>query len=439
MRLSLLATYAAGSIGTGLFSSTSSILLLFFMTDTLGIAAGIAGAVMFIPKFWDVVFDPVVGIVSDRTRSRWGRRQPFLFVGALLSALAFVGMFTVPDLPSPVESAWWVGILFFMGMSAYSIFAVPYAAMPAEMSDDAHQRTVIMSWRMVFVLLGTIAGAVAGPAIVAAAGGGRHGYGVMGVTLAFLIATVMLITAIGVRWMPSKPLSNINISFARQFRLAVTNRPYVVLVLAYVSMLMGVGGVAAAAPYYCVYVLGQGQDSVGIVFACLLLAGIAAMPAWVAVSRRIGKHRAYIAAALIYAATLVTLFSVSRATPLPLFYLACALMGIGFAGTQLFPFSMLTDVIEVDAVCSGMRREGTYTGLFIASEKAGLALGPLITGALLSSHGFVASISGMAVQPDSALQGIALAFSVIPALCVVVGVLILFAYRLPQPLREAPT
>jgi Na+/melibiose symporter-like transporter len=417
-------------VGTGLFSSVTGVLLLFFMTDTLGVAAATAGLVLFIPKFWDVVFDPLVGIASDRTHSRWGRRQPYLLVGGTLTALAFFALFSGPDLGSAQTRALWVGVIFFVGMSAYALFAVPYAAMPAEMSDDPNERTVIMSWRMGFVLLGTIAGAVAGPMMVQAGGGGREGYSTMGAALAVLIALAMLTTAFSASRFPIRPASAHAMPAREQLRLALANRPYFVLLLAYVLLLAGNGAMAAAAPYFCVHVLGGKPDSVGLVFGCLLLAAIAAMPLWVAAARRFGKPGCAIAAALVFGAALALMAVIDRNSPPQLFYALCAVAGVGFAGTQLLPFSMLTDVIERDAQRSGLRREGSFTGLFIAGEKAGLALGPLITAAVLSVSGFLPSADGAAVQPASALVGAALAFSIVPAAFVVAGAWVLRRYQL---------
>jgi GPH family glycoside/pentoside/hexuronide:cation symporter len=177
-------------------------------------------------------------------------------------------------------------------------------------------------------------------------------------------------------------------------------------------------------------VLGGKPDSVGLVFGCLLLAAIAAMPLWVAAARRFGKPGCAIAAALVFGVALALMAVIDRNSPPQLFYALCAVAGVGFAGTQLLPFSMLTDVIERDAQRSGLRREGSFTGLFIAGEKAGLALGPLITAAVLSVSGFVPSADGAAVQPASALVGAALAFSIVPAAFVVTGAWVLRRYQL---------
>lgn len=428
LRLKLL--YAAGSIGTGLFASVTGVLLLYYMTDTLGIAAAVAGLVLFVPKAWDVLFDPIVGMLSDRTTGRWGRRRPYLLAGALLSAIAFWALFSTPAFDTAAQRALFVGLVFFAGMSGYAIFAVPYAAMPAEMSDDTHERTAIMGFRMGFVLLGTLAGAVAGPMLVAGAGGGRGGYAVMALVLSGLIAVAMFITALGARSLPSRPVPLIHVPPREQLRLAMANRPYFVLLSAYVLVLVGNGAMAAAAPYFVVHVLKREPDAVGLVFASLLLAAVAAMPLWVATARRLGKRRTAMAAMALFGAALAAVAGSGSAGASMLPVCAfCALAGIGFAGTQLLPFSMLTDVTERDRLATGLHREGSYTGLFIAGEKAGLALGPLLTAALLGAGGFIASTDGAMVQPAGVGVAISLAFGALPAVLAAAGALVLRGYR----------
>lgn len=438
LRLKLL--YAAGSAGTGLYASVTGVLLLYHMTDTLGIAAAVAGLVLFVPKAWDVVFDPVVGLLSDRTTgrwARWGRRRPYLLAGAVLAALSFWAMFSSPSIESAAARAAWVGAWFFVGMSGYALFAVPYAAMPAEMSDDTHERTSIMSFRMSFVLLGTLAGAVAGPMVVAAAGGGRGGYAAMAALLAPLIALAMLTTALGAGRLPSRPAASAHVPLREQLRLALANRPYFVLLLAYVLVLTGNGAMAAAAPYFVVHVLKQPPDGVGAIFGSLLVAAVAAMPLWVALARRMGKRAAAMAAVAVFGAALAALAAAGDAVPAAARLALCALAGVGFAGSQLLPFSMLTDVIERDRVATGLPREASYTGLFIAGEKIGLAVGPLVTAMLLQASGFVAT-GGAAPQGGAVATGIAVAFGGVAAVLSAAAVAVLRAYRDAPPAQARP-
>jgi Na+/melibiose symporter-like transporter len=419
--------YALGSIGTGLFSSVTGVLLLFYVTDTLGVPPALAGLALFLPKAWDVLFDPLVGAASDRHTGPRGRRQPFLIVGAVLTPLAFVALFSLPPLESVNDRVMLVGALFFLSMSGYALFSVPYAAMPAEMSDDAHERTVIMSFRMGFVLLGTIIGAVMGPMLVSAAGGGHKGYGTMAIVMGVLISLAMLATAVSASRMPSKAASSHQVPLMKQLRGALTNGRYATLLAAYVLVLVGNGTMAAAAPYFVVNVLGRDAKDVGLIFGSLLIAAMLAMPLWVWAARHRGKWLPGILAMLIFGLALALMAVINQGLTPSLLYGLCAFAGVGFAGSQLLPFSILTDVIEQDRQATGLHRAGSFTGLFIAGEKAGLALGPLITGAALELSGFVASSQGAVAQSGHALTGIVWAFGAIPSVLTVAGGLTLWA------------
>ncbi len=148
IKLQSIVGYSVGSLGTGIYNSVPAVLLLYFMTDTLGIGAGLASLAIFLPKIWDVVTDPFMGWLSDNTRSKRGRRRPYLLVGAILMSVTFVFLFTVPDYETPFERFLYVLIVFTASATAYTVFAVPYITIPAEISDNHHERTKIMSWRM---------------------------------------------------------------------------------------------------------------------------------------------------------------------------------------------------------------------------------------------------------------------------------------------------
>jgi len=418
--------YGAGSLGTGLFSSVTGVLLLFYMTQTLGIAAAAAGLALFLPKAWDILFDPLVGAVSDRCSSRWGRRQPFLVVGALITAIGFGVLFSTPELQTPDQRLIFAGAAFFVAMTGYALFCVPYAAMPAEMSRDANERTSIMSFRMGFMLAGTMIGSVLGPTIISISGGGRDGYNAMALWLGALMGLAMLITAASAQRLPSQEVQTSPLTLRQQLSGVIAQRDYLVLLMAYVLVLIGNGTMAAAAPYFVVHVLGRESGEIGAVFASLLIAAILVMPMWVWAARRWGKRMTAVGSFAVFGSALL-LLSVLGAGLGPAGSLALfALAGVGFAGSQLLPFSLLTDVIEADRAKTGMHREGSYTGLFIAGEKAGLALGPLLTGVLLDWGGFVASASPEQAQTEGVSAFIALAFGALPGItCFLAAVVLL--------------
>jgi GPH family glycoside/pentoside/hexuronide:cation symporter len=174
LRRALCLAYGAGSIGAGIFSTIPGLLLLFYLTDTLAVPAGLAGLAILIPKLWDIVTDPIVGAWSDRTRTRWGRRRPFLLAGALLLPPCFMALFMAP-VGDPTVSFFWVLIAFCAAAGAFTLFQVPYATMPTEMTGDYHERTTLVAYRMAFLTVGILAGGALAPELIE--GGGRRGRG----------------------------------------------------------------------------------------------------------------------------------------------------------------------------------------------------------------------------------------------------------------------
>jgi glycoside/pentoside/hexuronide:cation symporter, GPH family len=134
------AGYATGSIATGVFSTVPGLLLLFFLTDVLGVGTGAAGAIVLAPKLWDVVVNPVVGVVSDRIAGRWGSRVPVLLAGSFVLPVGLAVLFAVPRM-SVTGTAVWVVVAYSVCATGYSLFQVPYAAVPAEVTDDYDERT----------------------------------------------------------------------------------------------------------------------------------------------------------------------------------------------------------------------------------------------------------------------------------------------------------
>jgi Na+/melibiose symporter-like transporter len=249
----------------------------------------------------------------------------------------------------------------------------------------------------------------------------------MAIVMGVLIALAMLATAVSASRMPSKAASSHQVPLMKQLRGALTNGRYATLLAAYVLVLVGNGTMAAAAPYFVVNVLGRDAKDVGLIFGSLLIAAMLAMPLWVWAARHRGKWLPGILAMLIFGLALALMAVINQGLTPSLLYGLCAFAGVGFAGSQLLPFSILTDVIEQDRQATGLHRAGSFTGLFIAGEKAGLALGPLITGAALELSGFVASSQGAVAQSGHALTGIVWAFGAIPSVLTVAGGLTLWA------------
>jgi Na+/melibiose symporter-like transporter len=419
--------YATGSLATGAFGTVPGLLLLPYLTDTLGIAAGLAGTLVLLPKAWDVVVNPIAGRLSDRTRTAWGARRPYLLGGGLslafLFALIFAGLF------EGAAGAAWVCVTFVLTATAFAFFQVPYVAMPAEMTEAYDERTRMMTWRV--ALLATailISGAVA-PMVVKAGGGGIPGYRAMGIFVATLIALGALGAFFGTRNAPKGRVQESEPTLRAQLAVAARNKPFRVLVACFVVQAAGVATMLAGVKYFAEHVL-HDENATTYLFVCVVSPALLVMPLWRRFGERAGKLRGYVVASLMITVTTLLLV-LSGVLPAPAVYGLVALLGVGYAGQQLFSLAMLPDCIAYDAIRTGKRQAGVFTGLWTAGETFGLALGPQIFGWILSAFGYVSSTTGNSLpQTSHAELGVLLGFTVVPGVIVGLALLFMRAYDL---------
>lgn len=420
--------YGMGSMGTGIFVTIPGLLLLTFLVRQLAVPAAVAGLVILVPRLWDVVTDPLAGSLSDRTRTRIGARRPWLLAGSILLPLAFLLLFRVPDLTGTAAAIYVLAIYIF-GTTAYTVFQVPYVALPAEMTDDYDERTTIMAWRIAFLTVGILVGGGAAPEIVAAGGGGRNGYALMAVVIAGFLFVVLFGTFVGTRSLRTFEPAVSTASVRQQIRTAAENRPFVWLLGGFLVQAVGVGAMLAGVEFFATYRLRDtGQTT--ILFVLLVAPALLTMPLWSWVGHRFGKRAGYLACTTIFGVGGLALLAAS-ADRMWLAYLIVFVMGSAYAGTQMFPFAMLPDAIAADTAKTGLRRAGAFTGIWTAGEKGGLSIGPAVFAACLAVTGFVETEGGAVVdQPDTAIAGIVVGFAVIPSALMLASLLLIRRYDL---------
>ena len=422
--------YALGSIGTAAFGTVPGLLLLYYLTDVLGVAAAVAGLVVFAPKAWDVVLNPWIGNRSDRTESRWGPRRPWMLAGGLALPPLFVLVFAGPGTP-PALAAVWVAGTFLLAATAYGCFQVPYVAQPAEITDDPGERATLMSWRVAALALGILLAGAGAPAVVDAFGGGRGGYLAMAVFVALLLAGGMLGAVAGTRNAPTLTRVHSEGGLVATLREAWRSRPFRVLLVGFVVQALGIGVMLAGVPYYSEQVLGDPAAGT-LLFVALVAPAILVMPLWLRFSRRRGKRSGLLAASVLFAVAAGLLMVVQHGqtgAAIPL----VVVVGIGYAGMQMFPLAMLPDVIAADEAASGARRAGVFTGVWTAAETLGLAGGPGLLGGLLALAGYVSSTGDDVAQSGTAVMAVRIGFTVLPAMLVLAAVPVFARYRLEDP------
>jgi len=429
--------YAVGSLGTGGFSTVPGLLLLYYLTDTLGVGAAAAGAIVLAPKIVDVVLNPVLGALSDRTALRRGSRSRWLLAGGVALPLAFAATFAAPSALTGAGAAAWVAVAFAGCVVAFAAFQVSYLVLPAEITDDPVERTDLMSWRIVALTLAILASGVGAPLLAKAGAGGRHGYLVMGLVVGAVLGAAMLACWWTTRALPAWSPPQLEATIAERWAAIRENRAFAVLLAAFVLQALATGTMLAAIAYVTTHVLGN-DGLTSVLFVAFIGPAVVVMPLWRSLARRAGKRAGFTLASAVFVLACVAL-AAAAVLPVALVLVAVGVAGVGYAGMQLFPLAMLPDTLAADGARSGRQRAGVFTGVWTAGETAGFALGPGLVGLVLGATGFVSSGRGAAVaQPGSARAGIVLVFAVLPGLLAAASLPLIRRYRLePPPERPA--
>lgn len=433
------AGYGLGSVATGAFGTVPGLMLLPYLTDTLEIAAVLAGVIVFLPKAWDVVLNPIAGRISDRSTDPRGPRRPYLLRAGLLLAFFFALLFAAPDLGSKVFDAAWVLVMFVACATAYAFFQVPYVAMPAEITDSYDERTRLMTWRVAILAFAIMLSGATAP-LIRDTLGGRAGYRVMGVAIAVMLVIGVVGAYAGTRSAPIGRVASGPGTLREQLRIVAGARDFRLLLSTFVIQALAVGAMLAGVAYVSRWVLTD-KAAITILFVCFVGPALLLTPAWSAVGQRVGKKQGYVASSLVLAVAALALLW-SRSAPHWWVYGATALVGVGYAGAQVFPMAMLPDAAAVDARRTGENRAGVYTGVWTAGETLGLALGPAVYALVLAAGGYLSSNQpddwSTEFQPDSALTAIVLGFSLLPAVLILASLVTLSRYALDHATVDLP-
>jgi len=422
--------WAVGELGIATFIGLTMIYLLFFLTQAVGIAPLWAGIALLIPRLWDVVIDPIIGALSDHTRSHMGRRRPYVLAAACTFGPFFALLFAVPSTLSGTGKTVYVTILYLLASSAYSLLDVPYSAMAAEFTRDYKERTNLTGYKMIAARAGIVLSVTLGPLIFTSQSSLAAGFRLLGyVSGAFIVATTFTIF-FATRHAPRIERPVHHFSVRDELNSLRGNRPFRVLWLAFLFQNLAIGASATTLIYLITFVMRADAKVVGPLVAVGSVVGLLVTPFWVLIARRLGKRKGYFVGMAISALMSLPALFIPPELYLVLF-VVLLVAGVGDAATQLFPNSMVPDTVEVDELRTGMRREGAIFGAWSFCRKLGMAAGAFFVSIGLSIVGFVSGAAPAAQSPGS-LVGIRLIYTLLPFTLWVAAMIVLRRYELSE-------
>lgn len=426
---------AAAGIAVLGFSRT---LVMRFMTDHLGVSALVAGSLFAFSKLFDALSDPVMGVLSDRTETRWGRRLPYLLAGALLCAAAYPLLFGAP-VSAPDHAALHMGIALAFYALAYTVFHVPYLAMAVEIAPGYDDRSRLMSARAVGIAAGSLAAGVGGPLAIVAFGGGVAGHRAMSWLLALLTFGLLLVGFAALSRAPRvEPLRSERRERPRVPPSRRERDPYRRLLVAKALFVVGLSVLTTLSAYVVTHVLEAPDTRLAVFFGAFFVGVIISQPLWLRVAKRYDKRRAYIVACLALAAINLSWLTAGPAEATAVFVVRSAVVGMTMGGAMTTGLAMLPDTFELDARRGGRHREGLLAGFYTTVEKGGAALGIAVVAVALRLIGYAESGAEEAIVQDAGtVRWLRVLFAVLPALALAASAWVMRRYALDADALEA--
>jgi GPH family glycoside/pentoside/hexuronide:cation symporter len=400
-----------------------------FYTDVVGVPIAVVGAILLAVRIFDAVTDPMIGALSDRTRTRFGRRRPWIAGASLPLALAIALLFVPPE-TDPRMAGIWFGVSVFALFLFWTAVVVPYESLGPEITFDYDERTSLLGLRDGVLIAGTLVAATS-PAAVAwwfGLGDDPVGERAKFAWIAAIYIPLLLLLCGGCALAVPERARSGDAPLAGlwdDLRTMLRNRPFGILLASYTISAFGNNLPATLILYYVQYVLGSARADLFLLL--YFVTGIVFLPGWVALSRRIGKKEAWLSAMAINTGAFFAVFFLGPGDA-GLYGVLVVLSGVGFGATLAIPSAMQADVIDYDELLSGERREGQYIGVWSVAKKLAAALG---VGAALSILG-VAGYQPNVEQTPQVQFTLRVLYAFVPCVCNLIAMGVAFVYPIDR-------
>jgi GPH family glycoside/pentoside/hexuronide:cation symporter len=407
--------YGIGDFAANIAYTTIGFYIIFFLVNVAGLPAEIAGIIFLIARAWDAITDYLMGIISDRTNTRFGRRRPYLLFGSIPFGVAFFLLWIVPFESQFHLIIYYICITILFN-TAFTVVSIPYNALLPELSQNYDERTSISGYRMGMSFVGNLVAAAGVAVIVDAIYPGRshyrESYPVMAMIFSAIIIISVLVTFFGTkeRFQPEEAHPR---DILDTLKSILGLREFRIVLGMFLFNMIGFDLIQALFIFFLKDVIHVSEDMTFVIMGIPLVVAVLAAPLWVRIGERLGKRRAYISAALYFIVSLATCMFIPAGSIIPVIVIA-VLAGIGISATQIIPFSIIPDVIEIDEYESGTRREGAFYGITMFLYKVASAVAISMASGLLGFFGYMENSTDP--QPHSAILCIRLLMGVGPGI-----------------------
>jgi GPH family glycoside/pentoside/hexuronide:cation symporter len=432
LSLKIKVLYGVAEFGISMMTSSLQFFLLFFYTDVLGYSPALVGTALLVGKLsWDAFNDPLFGYLSDRTKSRFGRRRPYMIFGAIPFGFSVWLLFSVPAGLTGAVAFFTVLGSFLLFDTFHTVVSVPYFAMTPELTSDYDERTSLTAVRKIYGVSGYIAGAVA-TTLIASLLREKFGltqeasYSSMGALFGIVATVTILISALTVKENPEMASQQSKIPPVKALLQTLKNKPFIRLVMAFLISSFSFTLMTGLFPYYMNYQLDM-RDKLPIVLLIMMGSLALFLFFWKWVADKINKGPSYALGLFIACCAMTSLFFLPFGPSIWIYPIAFV-VGFGFSSQYVFPWSMLPDVIEHDQKVTGERREGIYYGIWAFLVKITAAFGVAAIGWSLDYFGYIPN----QVQTESARFGIRLFFGPLPAVIIVMSLPLLIWFPITR-------
>lgn len=516
--------YGSGDFGPAIAANILVFYLLFFFTDVAGLPAGLAGSVLMIGKISDAINDPIIGILSDKTRSRWGRRLPWIIGGMIPFGLFYSLQWIIPHFSNDITLNRWglfayyvlIGIVFNI---AYTTVNLPYTALTPELTQDYNERTSLNSFRFAFSIGGSILSLILYILVsIAYPDDPQIRFFLLGLSCSILGILALLWCSLRIQERGADPILNVtqkkqlgkflillsilgiiygilrlipgmspligghnrldfisffdllcsllllgfgfslvlsktephlvkqtakpgddnektaaSLSFFQQLKIVFNNRPFLFVIGIYLCSWLAVQLTASILVYFVVSYMKLAESQSGLVALAVQGTALVMLFFWQAVCQKLDKKVVYFMGMGVWIIAQIGLFSIQPGQVNLMFILAI-MAGFGVSVAYLIPWSMVPDVIELDELETGQRREGVFYAFMVLLQKFGLALGLFLVGVVLEAAGFIARVPNEPIptQPESALLAIRIAVAPLPAVILLIGLVLAYFYPITR-------